>query len=147
MAKKSVVDPLVMAYDENGQLVPTPESETVNIPVCPQPRDKSGKRLASKDGGTPITPRVARFLARDDARQPDCLVSMERVPAEKYGYEYWYVKVGFRTPFVRYVLDGKTYTGNTSGVCVFNEQDARDPYFAKLSAEERATILSRLNVH
>ena len=43
---------MVMAYNARGDLEPTPESETVRVPVCPEPRDERGRVIADGDGAT-----------------------------------------------------------------------------------------------
>ena len=141
----SSVERLVMAYDEHGQLVPTPESEVVHVPVAPKPLDRNGRPLVTKDGGRPMTPSLARFFARGDDELPHALLSIDKATWEG-GQAFLSVRLKC-APFVRFELHGKKHMGDTRLVCVFNENDARDPYFAKLPAGDRATILSALREH
>jgi|GEM_PF-3404575 len=132
----SIPEKLVMAYGENGPAL-TPESKTVQIRAWPVSIDC--------DKGTPITPRLLRFLFCEGIDElPHRLISIDPPgTAVQYGMEtesidYWRVTFEFKN-FIKgaLVANAKRRT-----VCVFNEADARDPYFAELPVEDRAKILS-----
>lgn len=123
---------MVMAYDEGGQRVLALASETVSVPACPVSIDADG---------APLTPRLARALMMEE---PHGLISVEK--DARAGRPCLRVVLKC-TPFVRCVLDGKKHMGERTTVCVFDAQDARDPYFATLPEADRALILSRLTTH
>lgn len=132
----SSVERVVMAYDGSGNRVPTPESQTVSVPLCPVP--------LSFDCGTPWTPQLARFLYREGIDQlPHKLLRIDPPGTLRpYGTKglvpinHWHVEFAFEKPSSRSPFGSKI-----SSVCVFNERDARDPYFNGLCEQDRKAII------
>jgi len=123
---------MVMAYGSNG-LEPTPESETVSIPVCPVAIDM--------DNGTPVTPDLYRFFKRGNEGTPTSLRNIQGPGTRKPNYRpYVYVEFSC-TRFVRYTLDDITHYGDSSGCYVRHMRDALDPLWSALSDGERAQII------
>lgn len=127
MAEKTV-----LAYGEGGQLLPTPESEVLRVPVVGTINSQ----------GSPITPRFARLTRLGDGL-PDRIRQIEQL-TEGPGCR---VTVWFATPFVGLVLGGEGHMRDTVTVLVFNEADARDPYFARVPPADLESLLAAIRAN